>query len=434
MTGAIPRRPEAAVVVALEQADHAITGVAVFYVGVTGGRNARVVTPRHHAVPRRGWVGAGRLLGPALAAHPLHTELLALMRRFTATTYAGALLLQSLAPLGYPASPTAADTTMRNYHNNLRAYQSPPALAKLATRSQHTCPFMRGEHVFAQLDGEWHEATIAMVHRDGTLSVSYVDAGLQADDPNAARKAEAEVRPDIVHAAAEGSTAGACGGHSGAHVKDPEELVDETPSRITEHLALSGGADRAHTTGLTFLDRLGELGEYTALIEAIFGHEDHFGNESGQLIENKFLIPRGPLHPTARLSYAVAQAALPPGSLAMPRFKAATVIGAMQDVELHELHGVFHAGPTKSEWFQEVGGSAGEVATEEAGEPVTEEACGLSQGKKAVKRRKKRADRGALQAATYTSPRMCWVRDPDDADGGLCVHGVGVADWLSKFY
>ena len=437
MTGAIPRRPEAAVVVALQQVDGAITAMAVFYVGVTGGRNARVVTPRHHAVPRRGWVGAGRLLGPALAAHPLRTELLALMRSFTATTYAGALLLQSLAPRGYPASRTASDTTMNNYHNNLRAYESPPALAKLATRSQHVCPFMRGERVFAQLDGIWHEATIAMVHRDGTLSVTYVDAALQADDANAARKPEAEVRPDIVHAE-EGGAAAASGGPSGAHAKDPEETVDETPSRITEHLALSGGTDRASPTGLTFLDRLGELGEYTALIEAIFGHEDHFGNETGQLIENKFLIPRGPTHPTARLSYAVVQPALPPASLAMPRFKVATVIGAMQDVELHELHGVFHAGPTQSaEWLTspEVGSSsAGEVATEEAGEAVTEEAGGLSQGKKVLKRRKKRAERSALQAATYTSPRMCWFRDPDDADGRLCVHGVGVADWLSRFY
>ena len=34
------------------------------------------------------------------------------------------------------------------------------------------------------------------------------------------------------------------------------------------------------------------------------------------------------------------------GALAIPRYKVWTIVHAMQDVELHELHGVFHAGRT----------------------------------------------------------------------------------------
>ena len=34
------------------------------------------------------------------------------------------------------------------------------------------------------------------------------------------------------------------------------------------------------------------------------------------------------------------------GALAIPRYKVWTIVRAMQDVELHELHGVFHAGRT----------------------------------------------------------------------------------------
>ena len=94
----------------------------------------------------------------------------------------------------------------------------------------------------------------------------------------------------------------------------------------------------------TFLDALLEVGEYTALVEVIFGHEDHFGTSVGKLIENKMVFHRGKAHPTRRLSQLPAIGEVPPGALAIPRYKVCTIIGSMQDVELHELHGVFHAG------------------------------------------------------------------------------------------
>lgn len=415
------------------QADGTITALAPFYIGLTGGRNARVVTPRHHAVPRRGWVGAGRLLGAALCAHPLHRELLTLMRRFTATTYNGAFLLQSLKTLGFPTSPTAVATTIKNYHANLISYRQPPSLAAVATRSQYVVPFLRGQRVFAKLDGEWHEATVNMLHRDGTISITYLDPDLQADDPEAARKPEGDVRPDIVHPNPNPNPTGGPEGSSSsasAHPKDPEEDVDECRAMVAAYVAESGEADRAQslTSHHTYLDVLGELGEYTALLEVIFGHEDHFGSKAGALVENKFLIPRGAPHPTWSLSEAAASSVVPWGALAVPRYKFCTMIGAMQDVELHELHGVYHGGRSGMRSVAvaaEGGSSSGKRAAED------EEPSGSQQAKK---RRKQRAARATLQAATYTSPRACWFRNPDDSDGVCYPEGLGVADWLSKTY
>ena len=454
MTGAIPRRPSAAIVIAFQAADNTIVALAPFYVGVSGGRNARVVTPRHTGVPRRGWVAAGRKLGPTLSAHKLAPELLTLMRRFTATTYDGALLLDCLAPLGYPASSYAVARTLKNYHSNLAAYTNPSSVRAVVTRSQHMSPFSRGDRVFARLDDTWYQATVRMVKRDGTLSISYVAPGLDDDDPHVSMKPEADVRPDIAHMDCEMKHARSS--TPGAH-RDPEEDEDEFPARTAAHLTECGAADcdgaAADHPSRTFLDVLGEIGEYTALLEAIFGHEDHFGSSGvASLIENKLLIPRGAPHPTLRLSEVAAMPQVPLGALAIPRCKVWTLIGAMQDVELHELHERFHAGRSaaaaavigvcssgpaaaaaeggEAAAAEEGGGAA---AAEEGGEAAPAEE-GLSCSHKAKKRRKTRAAKSELKAATYTSHRVCWVRNAADTDGLCYLEGVGVADWQSKYY
>ena len=78
----------------------------------------------------------------------------------------------------------------------------------------------------------------------------------------------------------------------------------------------------------------------------MYGHEDHFGVKAVQLIENKMTMHRGAAHPDLKLSEEAQRGTCPVGGLAIPRGKVATVIGAMQDVELHELHGVVHMGRT----------------------------------------------------------------------------------------
>ena len=168
---------------------------------------------------------------------------------------------------------------------------------------------------------------------------------------------------------------------------------------------------------VTFADCLAEVGEYTALIEMVFGHEDHFGVMAGQLIENKMLLPRGAPQPGLHMrDMDVEIGPCPVGGLAIPRAKVATVIGAMQDVELHELHGVMHMGRTPTYVPTHGGGGMG------VGQPGTS------------KHARKRARKAAKGGARRVLHRGCWRRTSDDSDAVFFPEGVGLADWLSKYY
>ena len=168
----------------------------------------------------------------------------------------------------------------------------------------------------------------------------------------------------------------------------------------------------------TFLDSLGEVGEYTALIEMVFGHEDHFGPLAGALIENKMLMHRGPVDNWGtpnRLAQVPLLGPVPVGGLAIPRGKVATVIGAMQDVELHDLHGVVHMGRTPPV-------------------PYATHGSGVDAPSGASKHARKRARKAAMKADAGMSGimhRACWRRNEDDSDGVSHLEGVGLADWNS---
>ena len=146
----------------------------------------------------------------------------------------------------------------------------------------------------------------------------------------------------------------------------------------------------------------------------MYGHEDHFGVKAGQLIENKMTMHRGAAHPDLKLSEEAQRGTCPVWGLAIPRGKVATVIGAMQDVELHELHGVVHMGRTPLH------------DTVHGGErcPPT----GVS------KQARKRARIAAAGGASCILRRGCWRRNHDDSEGAYYPEGVGLADWLSKYY
>lgn len=165
---------------------------------------------------------------------------------------------------------------------------------------------------------------------------------------------------------------------------------------------------------VTFADSLGEVGQYTALIELVYGHEDHFGTMAGALIENKMTMARGGGHPELKLSEEAHRGLCPIGGLAVPRGKVATVIGSMQDVELHELHGVVHMGRTPIHHGGHGGGK-----TEPTG---------------SSKQARKRARVAAAGGSTRVLLRGCWQRTPDDSEGVFYPEGVALADWLSKQY
>ena len=145
VTGAIPRRAGAAICVPLETAGKAITAIVPFYMSDKGGLNARAVTPRHHAIPRLGWVGKGKRLSAAISEHSLAPQLLKLMRTFTCTTYDGALLLRALATArpDLAASEVAVNTTLSNYNSHLLSFSSPQSVARTATRSLSITPYSK---------------------------------------------------------------------------------------------------------------------------------------------------------------------------------------------------------------------------------------------------------------------------------------------------
>ena len=309
----------------------------------------------------------------------------------------------------------------------------------------------QGDRVFAYLEAaeEWHPAAVRMVHYNGRLSVSYDNLQLTRIDTDASSKPASHVRPDVARAPAARAI-------ERVGVGKPNGEEDEDDSRATFSLLMvrhrlpllarllaapllrapllrapmlapcqAEGGERARRGdpmdprdlwGVTFADCLAEVGEYTALIELVFGHEDHFGVKVGQLVENKMLVHRGAPDSKLRLSELAPLGPCPEGGLAIPRAKVATIIGAMQDVELHELHGVLHMGRTPSPYVH-------------GGQP--QQPSGSS---KQARKRAREAVAKAEGREARVMHRGAWRRTHDDSDGSFHREGVGVADWLSKYY
>ena len=118
--------------------------------------------------------------------------------------------------------------------------------------------------------------------------------------------------------------------------------------------------------GALFIDALSALGEYTAVFETVFGHKDHYTHTDGPLIENKISFPLG--EPDKRISLTrdyVQKGLIPPGALAYPRYKVATLSAALRDIELHFLHyevnlasrsRVDHLPNNRGSWFTDSAG------------------------------------------------------------------------------
>ena len=154
-------------------------------------------------------------------------------------------------------------------------------------------------------------------------------------------------------------------------------------------------------------------------MDVVVGHEDKFGALGREQLENKLVLHRGAPIRTMRLCDVPAVGSVPPGSLAIPRFKVATICSAMQDVELHELHNVIHLGtahtdPSKSHPVTTVG----------------DDRTSVDEGSmsKQARKRKRRAERLAWKSSTNMT-RGCWRREPSDARGHFYPDGVSLTDW-----
>jgi hypothetical protein len=94
-----------------------------------------------------------------------------------------------------------------------------------------------------------------------------------------------------------------------------------------------------------FLDVLTELGEYTTVFDCIFGHQDSFTHTDGPLLENKASFPQGSPDASIEMNDFLALGRVPPGALAYPEYKVATLSFALSDVELHCLDKDLHCSP-----------------------------------------------------------------------------------------
>jgi hypothetical protein len=97
------------------------------------------------------------------------------------------------------------------------------------------------------------------------------------------------------------------------------------------------------------LDSLAAIGNYTTVFDVTFGHKDSFKHSTDpHILENKVSFPLGEPDPSFNLEGFLKEGRVPPGALAYPRYKVASVSFAASDVELHCLHSDMHFGPCQS--------------------------------------------------------------------------------------
>jgi hypothetical protein len=100
---------------------------------------------------------------------------------------------------------------------------------------------------------------------------------------------------------------------------------------------------------VNILDSLSAIGNYTVVFDVTFGHKDSFKHPTDPpILENKVSFPLGQPDPSLKLDGYLKERKVPPGALAYPRYKVASVSFAASDVELHCLHSDMHFGPRQS--------------------------------------------------------------------------------------
>jgi hypothetical protein len=105
----------------------------------------------------------------------------------------------------------------------------------------------------------------------------------------------------------------------------------------------------ARQEGMNLLDSLAAIGNYTAVFDVTFGHKDSFKYTTDPpILENKVSFPLGEPDPLLNLDGYKKEGRVPPGALAYPRYKVASVSFAASDVELHCLHLDMRFGPRQS--------------------------------------------------------------------------------------
>jgi hypothetical protein len=93
-----------------------------------------------------------------------------------------------------------------------------------------------------------------------------------------------------------------------------------------------------NVNGKNLLDSLARRGNYTSTFDSVGGHQD----VGVSLLENKACFAQGTPDPKICMEEYLRAGRVPPGALAYPRYKVATVSYAFSDVELHCLDNDLH--------------------------------------------------------------------------------------------
>jgi hypothetical protein len=250
---------------------------------------------------------------------------MAFMKRFTSAIYIGSYILRALAqshPL-LATSSRAVEETLANEKRRHQIYttgQSRSVTRSVSARRQ----FVAGQAVFWEdPDGmEWAGTIVQHIRTEdfnNEFEIRLHRNMVDGEEVETRTVDCSEISPDL----------------SADGLGDDEEYELLIPSSAYDRKFAVG-----RTNGEDYLSIQVRCGEYTVVHDASGGHRDHFTHCDGALLENKSSFVLG--NPDKSVTLSNSEGSVPPGALAYPRAKVFTVNYAMDDIELHQLHGEMH--------------------------------------------------------------------------------------------
>jgi hypothetical protein len=320
-----------------------ITEIIPFYVTVKMEKGLSVTCPPHCAIPRHGFSSTGtrvltefqrdEITQPQKPLRPVE-----FLRIFTVTPYNGARILLELGKMNpsWKTSEEAALRTLASERSRRTTYSAgavPPSLSTRSRSAGERDSYSPGQAVFVLDSNPDSDATWpALVVEEGRCNSDGKQYHVKFDgDPNDYIFPVSRMLPD------------AFGDKS--HRGDDDDVVRANFASNDKLVADRGLQSK------NFLDVLTELGEFTTVFDSIFGHQDNFTHTDGALLENKSSFPQGLPDRSVKMEDFFSNGTVPPGALAYPMYKVATLSFALSDVELHCLDKDLHCSPRQL--FQE---------------------------------------------------------------------------------
>jgi hypothetical protein len=337
ISGCIPRNPVGSVIawpVGSGGRGGGVTEIIPFYVTVQMENGLKVMHPPHCAIPRHGFVSTGKRvlaefhneqdLRPLEVGRPV-----AFLRIFTASVYSGARILCQLGQL-HPllkTSEVAAKRTLDSERRRRDIHSAGALTPSSSTRSRRAGErgsYSPGQAVFVvDSNATWPAHVVGPARPDSVEKQFFVK--FVGDLDKSTTIPISRLLPDAFG--------------DECNRGDDDDVV--RPTFFSNDKLV---AERGHHSK-NFLDVLTELGEYTTVFDSIFGHQDSFTHTDGPLLENKASFPQGSPDPSIKIEHFLPTGSVPPGALAYPKYKVATLSFALSDVELHCLDRDLHCSP-----------------------------------------------------------------------------------------